>query len=91
MIAPWINPDNNPESDTADFFDFEIDTNFPERTKGTTVYVSSDDYSDVVKTVDILKDKVHGLTMREFSDRGHFTGNKPNPLAFPELLEDILS
>jgi len=90
LVAPWINPDNNSESDTADFFDFEIDGNFPERTRQTSVYISSDDYSDVVKTVEILKEKVRGLTFHEFSDRGHFTKNAPDPRAFPELLEEIL-
>ena len=91
LVAPWINPDNNPESDTADFFNFEIDKNFPKRTAGTAVYISSDDYPDVVETVNILKAKVSGIKYHEFNDRGHFTKNKPDPCAFPELLEEILA
>jgi predicted alpha/beta hydrolase family esterase len=55
LVAPWINPDDEPASDTADFFKFIIDKNFPSRTEKTTVFISSDDYPSVIETVDILK------------------------------------
>lgn len=85
LVAPWINPDNYKESDTADFFSFEIDPDFLVRTRGVTVFVSSDDEPSVVKTVNILKGKVNGLDLREYSDRGHF-----KTAEFTELLGEIL-
>lgn len=84
LVAPWINPDNYEVSDTADFFDFEIDSYFPERTKGTTVFVSSDDEPSVVKTVDMLKEQVRGLNVQQYTDRGHFMTKE-----FKELLEVV--
>jgi predicted alpha/beta hydrolase family esterase len=90
LVAPWINPDNNEMSDTADFFDFELDPEFPKRTKETVVFISSDDDSSVVKTVDILKTKVNGLRLNEYTDKGHFTLNDLGTVEFPELLEEIM-
>lgn len=85
LVAPWTNPDNYEVSDTADFFDFEIDPDFPSRTAGTVVFTSSDDEPSVVKTVEILKEKVHGIEYREYTDRGHFKDSK-----FSELLGEVL-
>lgn len=90
LVAPWINPLKYDVSDTADFFDFEIDPEFPARTKGVTVFISSDDEPSVVKTVGILKEKVQGITYREYTDRGHFTYSVMKTDQFPELLEEVL-
>ena len=89
LVAPWINPDNYEISDTADFFDFKIDPEFPARTNGVTVFMSSDDEPSVVKTVDILKEAVHGLELREYTDKGHFTRNDLGTAEFADLLEEI--
>lgn len=85
LIAPWTNPLDYEVSDTADFFDFDIDPDFPSRTAGTTIFISSDDEPSVVKTVDMLKEQVHGIEYREYTDRGHFIDKE-----LPELLEEIL-
>lgn len=90
LVAPWINPDNNPRSDTADFFDFEIDPDFPDRTAGATVFVSSDDEPSVLRTVDILRNKVHGLNFKEYADKGHFVKGSMHTSEFPELLELVV-
>lgn len=89
LVAPWINPDKYEISDTADFFEFEIDPDFPARTKGVTVFISSNDEPSVVKTVNILKGQVNGLTMREYSDKGHFCLEDLGGIEFPELLEEV--
>ena len=86
LVAPWINPDNEALSDTADFFSFVIDPNFPKRTSGVTIFISSDDYPSVVKTVAIVSKQVHNLDIREYNDRGHFKEKE-----FPELLDLILA
>lgn len=91
LVAPWMNPDNYEVSDTADFFEFEIDPAFPSRTKGVTVFISSDDEPSVVETVDMLKQQVHGLKLKEYTDKGHFSMNDLGGVEFPDLLSDIIS
>lgn len=90
LVAPWINPDRNPRSDTADFFDFIIDPDFPTRTTGVTVFVSSDDEPSVIKTVDILRDKTHDLKFKEFTNKSHFVMGSMKTVEFPELLETLV-
>jgi predicted alpha/beta hydrolase family esterase len=90
LVAPWINPDNYEESDTADFFDFEIDPGFPKRTKAVVVFISSDDEPSVVKTVDILKEKVDGLEIKQYLDKGHFTLEDLGTKEFSELLSVLV-
>lgn len=90
LVAPWINPDKYEVSDTADFFKFEIDPNFPIRTKGVSVFISSDDEPSVVKTVELLKAKVPNLDLHQFADRGHFKKNNLGTDEFPELLEVLM-
>ena len=82
LVAPWINPDNDPAGDTADFFHFAIDPEFPTRTDGVTVFVSNDDYPSVVKSVEIIKQKVPSAKIAHFESRGHFKDN-----TLPEALE----
>lgn len=91
LVAPWINPDNYEVSDTADFFDFEIDPEFPSRTAGTTIFISSDDEPSVVKTVEILKKKVKGLVIKGYEDKGHFTYDSLGTNEFPAFLEILLA
>jgi uncharacterized protein len=90
LVAPWINPDNYEVSDTADFFDFQIDPDFPTRTEGITVFISSDDEPSVVETVGILKEKVKNIELKEYKDKGHFTSETLGTEEFPELLAVIL-
>ncbi len=90
LVAPWINPDNNPISDTADFFDFKIDPDFPTRTKGVSVFISCDDELSVLKTVEILKEKVSNVVYHEFTDKKHFCLEELGTQEFPELLDELL-
>lgn len=90
LVAPWINPDDNPRSDTADFFHFTIDPTFAGRTQGTTIFISSDDVASVLKTVDILRKQVNGLTIKEYTGKGHFTLDSMGTPAFLELLQTVI-
>lgn len=90
LVAPWTNPLKYEVSDTADFFDFDIDSDFPVRTAATVVFISSDDEPSVVETVDILKTEVKGIEYREYTDKGHFTLSSLGANEFPELLEGLL-
>ena len=91
LVAPWINPMNNPVSDTADFFDFDIDPGLVARTHGVTVFVSQDDDASVLQTVDIIREKIANLDIREFTNRGHFTFKDSEFVEFPELLRVLVS
>lgn len=90
LVAPWTNPDDNPLSDTADFFYFDIDPDFPSRTASTTIFVSDDDEPSVLQTVDILRSHVKGLDIKRYTDKGHFTRDSMGGVEFPELLHMLV-
>lgn len=91
LVAPWLNPDNNTISDTADFFDFHIDPNLVERTNGFSIFNSDNDQTSVQQSVKILRDKIKKYNYREFHNFGHFCYNDLKTDEFPELLEEIVT
>jgi predicted alpha/beta hydrolase family esterase len=90
LVAPWLNPENNPISDTADFFDFEIDPNLVTRTAGVTIFNSDNDQDTIHKSVQIIRDKVKDIEYKEFHNYGHFCLGDMKTREFPELLKDCL-
>lgn len=88
LVAPWLDPDRE---HTKNFFDdFEIDPNVASRTKGITVFYSDDDQESVLKTVEIIRQKVNGAVFKEFHHYGHFCIEDMKTTEFPELLHSIL-
>ncbi|MDP3900854.1 MAG: alpha/beta hydrolase [bacterium] len=83
LIAPWIDPTST--SVKPGFFDFQIDENLAERTGGICLFISSDDSKEELDTAKLLREKVRGLEVKEFSDKGHFTFNSMGTEVFPEL------
>ena len=90
LVAPWLNPDDNPKYYTGDFFEFDIDSKLIDRTAGIIIFRSSNDFSDVLKSIDILKAKIKDIKICEFKDYGHFCDRDLKTDAFPELLEECL-
>lgn len=95
LVAPWLNPENNPISDTADFFDFKIDSDLVSRTAGVTIFNSDNDHATIHKSVQIIRDSVNNLEYKEFHNYGHFCiGDLPEfnmPTSdFPDLLKECL-
>ncbi len=95
LVAPWLNPENNPASDTADFFDFEIDPDLVSRTAGVTIFNSDNDMETIHKSVQIIRDTVKDVECKEFHNHGHFCiGDYPEfnmpTLDFPDLLEELI-
>ncbi len=88
MVAPWLDPEKNID---PDFFDFDIDANLADKTQGLSIMYSTDDFSDILTTVDILKAKLNNATFREFNEKGHFVLDSMNTEKFPELLIEALS
>ena len=90
LVAPWLNPEHNPISDTADFFDFEIDPTLAERTNSITIFHSDNDMKTIHTSVQILKQNIRGVAYKEFHNYGHFCYNDLKKYEFPELLNEIL-
>jgi len=90
LVAPWLNPEDNPVSDTADFFDFEIDSDLVTRTAGVTIFNSNNDQATIHKSVQIIRDKVKDINYKEFHNKGHFCLEDMNTVEFPELAQECL-
>lgn len=90
LVAPWLNPENNPVSDTADFFEFTINPNLVDQTAGITILNSDDDMSTIHKSVEMIREKISGIEYREFHAYGHFCYKDMQSVEFPELLEEVL-
>ena len=90
LVAPWLNPENNPVSDTADFFEFKIDPDLASRTAGVVIFNSDNDQATIQKSVEIIRSEVKNIGYREFHNRGHFCYEDLGTVEFPELLEHIL-
>lgn len=88
LVAPWINP--NYQEIVAGFFDFQIDPNLVSKTKGLTLFISSDDEQDELDTAKMLEEKIQDIKMVRFTDKGHFcVGFNLKTEEFPELLAAI--
>jgi len=81
LVAPARHKPEYPE-----FYDFKIDDSVKRLIKnGTTVFVSNNDWSDIVAGAETYAKELNGRLVR-FEDRGHFSFLIPT---FPELLEEI--
>ena len=82
LVAPARHKAEYPE-----FYDFEIDDDVRKLIKrGTTIFVSNDDWPDIVKGAETYAKELNGKLVR-FENRGHFSFLIPK---FPELLKEIL-
>ncbi|KKU88223.1 hypothetical protein A3A64_04945 [Candidatus Gottesmanbacteria bacterium RIFCSPLOWO2_01_FULL_48_11] len=88
LVAPWLDPDRE---HTKNFFDdFEIDAEMVSRTSGITIFSSDNDQTSVLKTVRILRERVHNIGYKEFPNYGHFCIEDMKITKFPELLSAIV-
>ena len=90
LVAPWINPENNPLSDTADFFQFEIDPEITSRAESITIFNSDNDQATVQTSVGIIRKAVPSIGYQEFRAKGHFCLENLGTVEFPELAEFLL-
>jgi hypothetical protein len=87
LVAPWLDPGH--ELDTG-FFDFTIDPELTNKTKGIDVFISADDDDVILESTTRLRKEVEGITFHEFADKGHFTFGDMKTEQFPELKEVLL-
>ena len=88
LVAPWLDPTRRK---TIDFFDFTLDSNLVDRTRGVTVFSSNNDSDEIIKSVQIISEQVPNIKIKEFLNYGHFCYEDMKTVEFPELLEEILS
>lgn len=88
LVAPWIDPH---KTNAVEFFNFKIDPELAERTKGITIFNSDNDAQDIQKSVQVLWDAVDGMKVRRFRNYGHFCYQDMKTDKFPELLNECLS
>lgn len=83
LVAPARHKSEYPE-----FYDFEINDDVRRLIEnGTTIFVSNDDWPDIVAGAETYAKELGGKLVR-FEDRGHFSFLIKT---FSELLEEILS
>ncbi len=87
FVAPWIDPKNHLKSN---FFVFGWDPDIMKKTAGITALVSLDDGQDVLSSVELITQRIRGIVLRQFTDKGHFTFEDMGTEEFPELLQIII-
>ena len=88
LVAPWIN--SNRKYDITMFDNLKIDQNLASKTKGVTIFSSSNDDQDVMDSVEVLKNTLKDVRILELKNYGHFCFKDMKTDVFPELLEEIV-
>lgn len=97
LVAPWIDPGQFLTDKEYDFtletgmFNFQIDPNMVNKTKGVAVFSSTNDMKEVQDSIDLLKESIKNIKVVEFENMGHFTHKSMQKDEFPELLEECLN
>lgn len=86
LVAPWLDPEKEL---VPDFFDFTIDPKLSSKSCGVHILYSTDDFPEIITSINILKSKLKNISWQEFTDKGHFVLSSMGTQQFPELL-DIL-
>lgn len=88
LVAPWIN--SKREEDVTMFDGLRIDQNLVFKTKGVTIFSSSNDDNVIVESVEMLQNTVKGVRVLKLKNYGHFCLKDMKTREFPELLEEII-
>ncbi|NQT49201.1 alpha/beta hydrolase [Candidatus Kuenenbacteria bacterium] len=88
LVAPWLDPENTRNNN---FFEFKIDSNIVSRTEKFLIFNSTNDDKDIHESLEIIKNNVDNVKIRNFENYGHFCYRNLGTDAFPELLEEILN
>ena len=81
LVAPWLDPTGELESK---MFSFEIDTGLRDRSSELVVVYSTDDDKEILTSVARIQEKIKDVTIKEFTNKGHFTYGEIGP-KFPEI------
>ena len=89
LVAPWLDPDDELKNDFHK--NYMIDGNLVARTKGITVFSSSNDHSSILESVKRLKNAIADIKVVEFKNYGHFCIEDMKTNEFPELLKEVIT
>jgi len=87
LVAPWI--DTEKELATG-MFDFEINPELANHTRGVYCFYSTDDDRGILASVAILSSTIKNIHIEKFSNKGHFCKEEMGTRAFPELLSVLV-
>lgn len=87
LVAPWLDPKKEID---PEFFNFSIDPHIVKKTKGLSIFYSTNDMETVNQSIEILKSTLLGVKFKEFHDKGHFVLGDMKTEQFPELIGEIL-
>ncbi len=88
LVAPWIDPTH---AFASKMFDgLTIDPMLVSSSQATCIFVSLDDSSDILKSVECIQAIAKGIQIQEFSDQGHFTMADMKTEEFPQLKDFLL-
>ncbi len=87
LVAPWIDLDRTLDNG---MFDFTLNENLVTRTKGITIFNSTNDIKEVQKSVEKIMITVKDIKLVEFQNYGHFCLSDMKTQEFPELLDECL-
>lgn len=88
LVAPWIN--SHRENNITMFDDLKLEENLVSKTKGITIFESSNDDQDVKNSTEVIKNTIKDIKVKTFENYGHFCFEDMKIREFPELLEEIL-
>lgn len=89
LVAPWTN--ENHEVDIEFFDGMKIDTGLVARTKGITLFISTDDDKEIQDSVTRIMNEIAGIKRVDFEGYGHFCYGDMKTKEFPELLQEVIS
>lgn len=84
LVAPWLDPE---KAIDPEFFEFTMDPDLISKTAGVHVMYSTDDFPEVLTSVQRLKTTLKNVSFEEYSGKGHFTLKDMGTEKFPELLQ----
>lgn len=87
LVGPWLDPLHTL---TTGMFHFDITETVRESTTSIALFYSTDDGKEVIDSVKMLKEKIPGMSICEFTDHGHFTFEDMKTVEFPELRDFLL-
>ena len=83
LVAPWIDTDNFQSN--GFYKDFDLNNNIVQQTTdGIDMLASSDDMSDILSSIDKIKQNMPDIRVHNFTNYGHFIFPE-----FPEILDII--
>jgi len=88
LVAPWLDPNDTKKTT---FFQFEFDPDLVSRTKGLTIFNSTNDHEGIQWSVQMICSILKDWEFRSFDNYGHFCLEDMHTSAFPELLEGLIT